>query len=422
MSNNATAPPGYEWGERTKQGWRALKGYAPEKDWKTDAEEMRSYFCISRFDPTDFDQRDGRIASWIYPDMLIHEWDSKLTTRERGVSTLVRGKRGSGKTTLRDYLAIRLIEDDSKNLDIDCPNDERVVIRGRPDSSDWRRINHWTTLWLPSGCNARVDVRARSDDTLSVDDLARDVVYYDGVMDLLRQIEERPSGTINVVYPDPEFRECQEVIEQASGVPYEIEVFPESEPHEDYGATPTSSWWFCFLLARSSFGKLWDDDDNPMWMTVQLDEIVELAPENPPGGPKGHYTWEFVQMLTEMMIDTRKVGLSIIGYCHFTSDVASVWRKQFNVRISMPDDRPNPIAGRSSTFPAGWDSVKMEQDLISHHNPGVGLCYSESKFSKFSWDEMARQDSDPELPPFRLEIGKSADNRTFQTGGTSADD
>jgi hypothetical protein len=405
MSPHGTPPNEHDWGERTIQGFEAAHDFSASKYYETDAQEMRGYFDIPEFDPSAFDRQPGQIASWVYPDLLIHEIEADLTTSPKGTSCVIRGKRGSGKTTFRDYLSVRLAEDNSDQLDLADPNDERVVIRGRQDSSGWRRFNHWATLFLPSEVDIDISSRHQNAADPTLDDLAREVIYYDDVMDLIERLEAQPSGTINVVYPDPEFRGCREVIDQTDTGARRIEVYPKSDPHPEFGPTPVSHWWFVFLLALTSYGTLRDEDGNPVWVSVHLDEVGELAPENPTGGERGHFTWEWVEVMKKMMIDIRKALVSLFAYCHFWSDVADKWRKQFNFRISMPDDRPNPIKKRSSTHPAGWDKVPMTQDLISDKSDGVGLCYSESRFTFFKWDEMKRQDDDPAPPEFRLDLG-----------------
>jgi energy-coupling factor transporter ATP-binding protein EcfA2 len=391
----ASPPKGHDWGERTQQGYEIRKDHRAPGYYESDAYEIRKRFGIPEFDHTEFEREEGKIASMVYPDLLIHEWETDLTTRAKGTTVIARGKRGSGKTTLRDHVGGRLIG----------VNDEIVVVRGRQNSSDWRRFAPWTTLYLPSGVDISIEWKYQTDRPVpSPEELVRDVVYYDDVMDLLRTLEDRPRGTYNVVYPDPEHRGCNDIIDRASSVPYHIEFTPQSAATGDSEPTPVSHWWFAFMLARTEFGKVRDADGDPMWMTLMIDEIGELAPENPPGGEDGHYTWEAVQMLASMMIDVRSAGLSIFGNCHYWSDIATPWRKQFNYRISMPDGRQNPVKQRSSTHPKGWESVPMNHDLISDKNPGTGLCYSESRFTYFSWDELAVPEAE-QLPPFRLDLG-----------------
>lgn len=400
--SNATPPKDHDWGERTLQGYEIDKGHRAPGYYLPDAEEMRRRFSIPEFDPMAFEREEGHIKSMVYPDMILHEWETDITTRPKGTTAIFRGKRGSGKTTCRDYISVRLMEE----------NNERVVIRGRQDSSDWRRFAPWTTLYLPSDVDCTVEWQDMVDrSTPQPEDLVRDVVYYDDVMDLLRTLEERSGGTYNVVYPDPEMRGCNDIIDRASGIPYPIKFTPKSEARGERKATPVSHWWFAFMLARTKFGKRRDADGTPLWMTLFLDEIGELAPENPPGGEDGHYTWEAVEMMAQMMIDVRKAGVSIFGICHHWGQIAAKWRQEFNFMVSMPDDRPNPIMSRSTTWPKGWEKVPMTCDLISDKSVGTALCYDEGRFSYFGWNDLSvpEEQDDPRghahIPEFRLDLG-----------------
>jgi hypothetical protein len=401
--SNAIPPRGYNWGERTIQGYEILNGHRPPEYYHSDAYEIQIRFGIPEFDPLAFEKEPGHIKSMVYPDMILHEWETDLTTRPKGTTSIFRGKRGTGKTTVRDYSAVRLMGE----------NNERVVVRGRQDSSDWRRFAPWTTLYLPSGVDIEIEWQEMTDRPApEPEDLVRNVVYYDDVMNLLRTLEERPGGTYNVVYPDPEMRGCNDLVEDASGVPYPIKFTPQSEAAgSDRKPTPVSHWWFAFMLARTKFGKRRADDGTPLWMTLLLDEVGEFAPENPPGGEDGHYTWEAVEMLAQMMIDVRSAGLSIFAFCHHWSQIASKWRKEFNYRVSMPDDRPNPVKKRSSTHPQGWDKVPMTRDLISDKSVGTALCYDEGRFSYFGWEDLSVPEKQEEpygheyIPEFRLDLG-----------------
>lgn len=401
VTKNGTPPDGHDWGERTLQGYEIKRDHRAPGYYRPDAYELRQRFGFQPFDHTDFEPEKGKIASMVYPDLIMHEWEADITRTPKGTSAIVRGKRGTGKSTLRDYLAIRLME----------LNNERVVVRGRQNSSDWRRFAPWTTLYLPSDTDITTEWDIVTDrQNPSLDDLVRDVVYYDDVHDLLQTLEARPGGTYNVVYPDPEHRGCNDIIDDSSSVPHPIEFTPQSSP-SDREPTPVSHWWFAFMLARTDSGKVRDEDGEPLWMTLLIDEIGELAPENPPGGEDGHYTWEAVEMMASMMIDVRSAGFSIIGICHHWSQIAAKWRKEFNFRISMPDDRPNPVSSSSKTHPAGWDKVPMHHDIISHRSVGTGLCYSEGQFSYFRWEDLSvpSDQTNPRghsyIPPFKIDMG-----------------
>ena len=107
----------------------------------TDARSMREEFGMAAWDRSAFDFPS------VIPNCIEHSWNSSVDEVDGGTDWLARGKPGTGKSTLANYLVVRLLE----------VNDEKVVWRGSSSRSEWLPLAPWTTLYLPDG----VDISAR---------------------------------------------------------------------------------------------------------------------------------------------------------------------------------------------------------------------------------------------------------------------
>lgn len=383
---NGTPPTGHDWGERTKQSVsHTAPGY-----WETDAYEIRQCFGFSKFtEETLADIKAHPHARMCYPDLVVHEKDPTVTTSSKGNDLLAVGERDSGKTTLAKFLAVRGMEN-HEDL-IGETNAHQAIWRGRPDGSGWLSLKPWTTLWLPAhaevdahwmneGDEADAAPRERVDD---LEDVVRDVYYYDGIYDLLDRLGDHPQGTFNVVYPDPTFAGCAEAFGRSDrGGTGEMPFVPEYDADGDQTPTPLIHWWFGFLLARREYGPF-------QWMLILFDEMGDWAPDHAENDD--HRLYDKVKAMKATWKALRKRYMSIYGFVQYETDVASKIRRRFQTRIDMPDGTSNPRSARKCL---GFDDVGMQTDIMGDAPKGVGLCFvdgTKASFSKFSW---------PDFPPW----------------------
>jgi hypothetical protein len=322
----------------------------------SDANDMRRTFGFPPFDPDAF--------TWgLIPDVLIHAWEPGEGRTAGGTDLLAVGKPGSGKSTLGCFLAERLEE----------LNSEKSVWRGSPSRSEWLPLAPWTTLWLPRGdIEIQLEPKDKTRGTVRIDvdeldAIVRDVQRYTTTRELLEALDPG----FNVVYPDPELRGCQAILDRSAR---QVESPAEREAlfaPED----PDNHWWFAWFLDRVDQGP----HDFTTWF---CDEIGDLAPQNARKDDYG--TYQKVELLTDSWVDARKHGLSIFGFGHSEADVHAMIRRKMRWRVSMPTSaNPTSASGLS-----GFESVPMRSDMTSKWSPGKALCYTESTFQKFKWADM----------------------------------
>ncbi len=364
-----TPRDGYDWGEGTVQG-RTARGDESAPEWWTDAYEMRMRFGMPEFDADAFEYD-------IYPDRLIHEKPADETSSAGGTDWLKVGERGCGKSTDNLHWGIRLME----------ANGEKVVWRGSPSRSEWKLLAPWTTLWLPA--NADVSARwvyedpSRSSERVTVDgleEIVREVRFYDDVLDCVEQLGNHPEGTFNVVYPDPSFAGCSELTRRTSRTSETLPFTPEWAADEGESGTPLVQWWFAFVLARIEFA------DNYGWTSLMFDEMGELTPPN--AEQDEHKTFKKLLLFQSLMIDSRRHRFSLFGTCHREQQIHWMILEEFMTRIDMPDGTPNPQKDRTTTVPQGFKTVPMYADVMSSRKPGVALMYNENEFTMYRWADL----------------------------------
>lgn len=412
--NNGTPPTGHDWGERTVQ---AVSHTAPGH-WKSDAYEIRQCFGIPRFDPTAFEPEPGTVKSMVYPDVFFHEKDPEVTKSHKGTDCFILGERDSGKTTFALSAACRGMENHPAT---DEDNANKVVWRGSPQRSGWLPFKHWTTVWLPTNAEMELTWKDEDDDVLSddpdLDDLVREVRYYEDVKDLLDGLADAKQGTFNVVYPDPSFTGCEELMREtdrvAGGLPFVSEH--EARDDDDLVPTPLTDWWFAFQLARVEYGT------HVGWMALLFDETGDYIPQSA-NNHDDRRLWDKIELLRSIWAESRRAKFSLYFFGHYEEDVHEKIRRQFKWRISMPDETPNPVQSVRSTHPVGFKTVPMEEDLTSGLPTGTGLCFNQSKFSYFSWEDVPDwpEDADrwlqirPVEDPDHVREGREEDEITLE--------
>ena len=322
-----------------------------------DHDAMRRHFGIPSWDSDSFDYP-------LIPDLLDHEYDPDPPYSEGGTDLFIRGKPGSGKSSLLRYLAIRLLE----------LNDEIILWRASPSRSEWLALAPWATVWLPEGVEVEVEL-ASLDPTvesisLELSSLAPEVVRaverYSDPRDLLDRVGR---GQINIVYPDPTMSGCQAILEDISEKDYEIPEGRSSLFHPD---DPSHHWFIALFAERVEHG--------PHFMTTLImDEIGDLLPQNARKDSFG--TYQKVQFFTDILVDARKKGLSIFSAGHSSKDLHAMVRRKIRWRCQMPN-QANPIR---ATQTVGMESIPMNTDLASRLDLGSALFYSEQYFDIASY-------------------------------------
>lgn len=344
-----------------------------DADW-SDARQMREVFGVKPFHKIEELLEEYQHP---LPNCVFHEAEADKYSYEGGTNALVLGEKGSGKSTLALWLAIHLMD----------VNDEAVIWRGSPERSEWLPLREWTTLCLPASCGAEAmwkprDIRAETDGKeAEITDEVRDVIYYDGVTDLLDQLEPHQ---FHVVYPDPQFRGCNDVMADSGYSPHDVEYIPQHGAGEDEDATPLVHWWFALFAARLEHGP-YD------WTSILFDEAADLAPDDARADKAQHY--EKVTGLRKVMADSRKYYMSLFWFAHHEQNLHSKIRRTIQWRVSMPDGTSNPRQDRNSA-PLGFHDIPMKDDWLSRADVGNGIWWTESNFTPFSWDDVPVGDAD----------------------------
>ncbi len=370
MSAEWAPPDGFDWGQGTVQA-RDARGEESAPDWWTDAYEMRMRFGIPAFDLDEYDHD-------VYPDCLVHEKPAKRTQSAGGTDWLRIGERGSGKSNDSLHWAARLLE----------VNDERVVWRGSPQRSEWLPFREWTTLWVPDGASIDATWLAEGEyggnEAAALEDVVREVVTYDDPRELLRQLEERPAGTFNVVYPDPSFAGCVELTRKTDRVNEALPFVPKWKALGEESGTPLAHWWYAFMLAAV------DERPRYSWLSVIFDEAGDLSPED--AEDDEHKTYKKLSLLRSVYSDSRRRRLSIYWCAHYEENLHHKIRREVEWRIDMADGTPNPRTKLRRSIPVGFGTVKMHSDIMSNRPLGTALLYNQKEFELYGWKHIDRAD------------------------------
>jgi hypothetical protein len=389
--------------ENNKDGYHTehtVQWYYPSHgEQRTDAAQIKELYGIPDLDIEGF--RAEHEGAMCYPDMVVHERPSDyscLTGGNKGTDGLFKGHRDSGKTTMALNLAVRLMEQTAELPDNDGVdpvadgNMNRVVWRGRQRGSGWLALRHWTTLYLPSDVHFEIQWIDADTDTdrlekFDLEDIVREVVYYDGVYDLLARLSDRAPGTFNVVYPDPKFRDCEQITFETSKGEFngKLDFVSTAEAEEDSPPTPLADWWAPFLVARTETSLLEE------WTSWICDEAGDLFPEH--ASNKGNQNqWHMVSMLRATWATSRKRRLSPFMFIHRGKNLNHELLEEFKWRINMPDGTPNPQKSEASTHPRHFSgSIEFDTDWIGQldRDEFEALCYDiEGRWTRFTWGDI----------------------------------
>jgi hypothetical protein len=196
--------------------------------------------------------------------------------------------------------------------------------------------------------------------------IVREVRYYSNPLEIL---EMQEPGKFHVIYPDPLMRGCQEMLEAAETKNYDAPprgtIFGPSDP--------AAHWWFAFVLGRVEFV------ETAPFTTLVLDEIGDIIPQS---ASKDQFaSYQKVELLKDLWVDARKLGLTFALFCHSEVDVHQLIRHKIRWRIQMPGNS-NPTSAGSVV---GFEEIPMNSDMTSRFPVGKGLLYTETNFDRFRW-------------------------------------
>ena len=373
INREATDRYGQPWGEGTKQDHEA---YPDDPDpipdgWhnlRTDAKDIRRKFRIEPWDGDTFGDHEKP-----YPNCLVHEPPGESEWGHvGGTNFLAVAEKGGGKSTFGLKWACRLME----------ANDEAVVWRGSSSRSEWLPFKHWTKLLLPANAEIEAawkprDIRSQNDgDDAQLEDVAREIEYYTDPVDLNERLEP---GKFHVVYPDPTFSGCEQVMAESDFCPKPVPFTPVSEAEESGDATPIVHWWFAWMVSKLEHGP-YD------WTSLIFDEAADLAPDDAKADQDE--TYEKVQALRRVMADSRKFNFSLFFFAHHEVNLHEKIRRTVQWRVSLADGTANPCREHGDSAPLGFNNIPMKKDQLSHREIGRGLLWTGQQFSRFTWDDI----------------------------------
>lgn len=350
----------------------------------TDAESIRRKFGMKRFDPAAYDWPST------VPGALLHAHDASAYSVPGGTGFFAEGPFGAGKSTMLHAWSAHLMDQ----------NDEIVVVRASESRSEWTRFAPWAKVCLPASCDVEARVLSGADTEgeyergVDLEDVVREVVYYEDVRDLNQNHLEK--GKFHVVYPDPEKRGCQAVYEQSS---------KEYEGLEFSRDGPVDHWWFAWLLDRVENGPF-------EWTSWLFDEAGDLLSQD---AEKDDYaTYQKILLYVACYVDARKTALSIYKWAQNREDVHEKVRRKVRWRCTL-NGRANPTKGSQVV---GWNNVPMNVDLTSNRDLGTALMFTETNFELFRWPNIPK----PTGEELRLRLRPRVDDRDVEDEATAVDE
>jgi hypothetical protein len=266
------------------------------------------------------------VLEWLADD------DDRLTRlRPGGTEILLHGEQGTTKTTAMYWLIVLIMQ---------LRQRENVLWLSSLDDTEWTALAPYATVCLPDDETVRVEanpytrkLRGEVVD-LSMHDIARDVLRYENPRDLLRQLDTRTAGQFYVVYPDPEFRKCQEITSRSYASVREVEAL------ED--ATSIHHWWFA-LVDEIAHGRYYRE-----WTTIVGDEAHKWLKKGKSNDE--HDWWDKIDDFAATWGDARKKRLSAILATHEWPEIPDKVRRKMRWGATMngePFPSKAPLDGRN---------------------------------------------------------------------------
>jgi len=313
-----------------------------------------------------------------------------------GTDMFMHGEPGGGKSTLALSTAWWRMENNNETYIWA----ESVDESGTNERTEWLSFAPFATIAIPEGLDTTVRIVPKeptvNEFQVDVEDIARDVIRYESITDLLSQLM---AGQFYVVFPDPLHRGC-EAVSKFNFFNYR-QVTPRGEEGPDR-PTDADQWWFAFVAQRISS----DEFVHPTF--INLDEAGNLL--DPDAAKDIHQHYQKIKWFRDKYADARKKGLSFGYQAHSLSEVHKFPRQKIRWRVTMPGNEP-PI---NRTLP-GERSCPMNTDLTSSLDPGYAYVWKSPHFAEIRWPDLK---SKPKDKP-RLDAEVSIDFRRWQeaTGG-----
>ena len=293
-----------------------------------------------------------------------------------GSDALIHGPMGRGKTTSVSTFIARWME----------VNGEPIVWRGTPQRTEWLPFAPWTVVCLPEGVDYTVRLAPPEDesgdgtggtDAIEVDleDVVWQVKRYEDLDDLNNNV--LMSGAFHVVYPDPKFRGCERITQQASECP-PLEYTSVWEAEEPGDATPESHWWFSWLVHHNV------NEERSMRTTWVCDEASNLFKHHASNDDSG--LSDKIDAVSQQYVDFRRNGLTFVLLTQKPKEISWMIRKKmrWGVTLSGTDN------------PTGSDEIigvrpPMNTEMTSSWRLGRGLFWTSGQYTEFGWDDLPRR-------------------------------
>jgi len=224
-----------------------------------------------------------------------------------GRLALITGPQGTGKTSLLIHFAMLLYKD------------EIVIWRERIPPQfhkipDWQNI---TKLYFHESTEPEfylIDLKTNKPTKIGLE-----YEYYKDIDDLLGKLKK---GYINVVFGPLEYRLSDEMLGVLENQ-YGLKI-----TKKDLKEMKASYFWF------EVFYKLIHRIDRE-WISVIIDEVDDLFPENPAG-----FQWKLQNWLKDMIKDFRKARISLFASTHNANNVDYRIRSKFQFFIYLKGAEP----------------------------------------------------------------------------------
>lgn len=289
-----------------------------------------------------------------------------------GTDTFIHGEPGGGKTTLALSMVLWRMQVANET----CIWAESVDESGTNERTEWLPFAPFATLAIPAGMDTEVrivpEAYAVDEFTVAPEEIARDVIRYDSVQDLMDRLMP---GQFYVVFPDPLHRGCSDVSKFNYYNHRQVTPVDEEGP-----TTPTDAdhWWFAFVAHRIS------GDVFPHPTFINLDEAGNILDADASKGVHQHY--EKIKWFRNKYADARKKNLSFAYQAHALSDVHRFARQKIRWHLTMNGNSP-PI-GR--TLP-GDRTCPLETDQTSGMDAGEGIIWKAPNFAAIKWPNLKAQ-------------------------------
>lgn len=264
-------------------------------------------------------------------EWLAEDSDRLQRLRPGGTEILLHGEQGTTKTTAMYWLIILIMQ---------LRQRENVLWLSSLDDTEWTALAPFATVCLPEGERVSVQANPYSRElrgetvSLRIHDVCRDVIRYENPRDLLGKLDARTSGQFYVVYPDPEFRKCEEITGRSYASVRDVEELGD--------AASIHHWWFA-LVDEIAHGNEYRE-----WTTLVGDEAHKWLKKGK--GDDEHDWWHKIDDFASTWGDARKKRLSAILATHEWPEIPDKVRRKMRWGATMngePFPSKAPLDGRN---------------------------------------------------------------------------